>query len=128
MPKKRKRLIGSPASDRLTGTRRKPWIYGLEGDDIIGTKQGRYRAWGNEGKDTFLTLSDAKGFVKIMDMEVGETIEFCGCPATRVEQRGKNAWIVKYDDVKAVVMGVDADRLELDFSNRVITLAADPFG
>ena len=62
----------------------------------------------------------------IMDFEAGDTITFCGCASTRIEQRGKNAWIVKGDDVKAVVKGVDADALDIDFPNAVITMAADP--
>jgi len=128
MPKKHKRLIGTAAGDKLTGNKRQSWVYGREGDDIIGTEAGRYRVWGNEGRDKFVTLNDAKGYMNIMDMEPGETIEFCGCPATRVEQRGKNAWIVKLDDIKAVVMDVDASQLELDFTSRLITLVGDPLG
>ena len=63
--------------------------------------------------------------MKIMDFEVGDTIEFCGCPLTRIEQRGKNAWIVKGDDVKAVVKGFDADLLDLDYDNGLITAITD---
>ena len=58
----------------------------------------------------------------IMDFEVGDTIEFCGCPSTTIKQRGKNAWIVKGKDVKAVVTGIDADELDIDFPNAVITM------
>ena len=61
-----------------------------------------------------------------MDFEAGDTITFCGCPSTRIEQRGKNAWIVKNDDVKAVVKGVAAEALQIDFDQAIITLIADP--
>ena len=64
--------------------------------------------------------------MKIMDFEAGDTITFCGCASTRIEQRGKNAWIVKGDDVKAVVKGVDAGDLNIDFDQAVITMSADP--
>jgi len=57
---------------------------------------------------------------------VGETIGFCGCPATRTEQRVKDAWIVKEDDVKAVVISTNVAGLDLDFATRLITLVADP--
>ena len=64
--------------------------------------------------------------MKILDFEVGDVIEFCGCRSTRVEQRGKNAWIVKGDDVKAVLKGIDAADLDLDFKEATIALALDP--
>ena len=61
----------------------------------------------------------------IMDLEGADTITFCGCRSTRIEQRGKNAWIVKNDDVKAVVRGVAAEDLQIDFDQAVIFIAAD---
>ena len=64
--------------------------------------------------------------MKIMDFEAGDTIAFCGCASTRIEQRGNNAWIVKGDDVKAVVKGVSAGDLTIDFEGDVITMSADP--
>ena len=124
--KRRKKLRGTDGADELIGTRRKRRIYGRAGDDIISTEEGKYKVWGDAGADTFKTLNGGKGHMKIMDFEAGDTITFCGCSTTRIEQRGKNAWIVKGDDVKAVVKGVDADDLDIDFTNRVITLNADP--
>lgn len=126
MTKRRNKLIGTLENDFLTGTSRKRFVYGRDGDDIITSREGTYHVWGEAGRDSFVTLNDAKGYMKIMDLEVGETIVFCGCTATRIEQRGKDAWIVKGDDVKAVVMGSNAADLELDFSTRLITLVADP--
>ena len=127
MAKKRtKKLLGTKGADELTGTPRKRLIYGLGGDDTISAPEGRFIARGGKGNDTFKTLNGGKGFMKIMDFEAGDTITFCGCASTRIEQRGKNAWIVKGDDVKAVVRGVDADALDIDFPNAVITMAADP--
>jgi len=123
---KRKKLIGTNSADELTGTRRKKWVYGLGGDDVIATEEGTYRVWGGEDADTFETLNGGKGFMRIMDFEAGDTITFCGCASTRIEQRGKNAWIVKGDDVKAVVKGVDADDLDIDFTKAVITMNPDP--
>ena len=84
---------------------------------MIATEEGKYRVWGGEDADTFKTINGGKGYMKIMDFEVGETITFCGCRGTRIEQRGKNAWIVKGDDVKAVVKGVDANDLDIERAN-----------
>ena len=126
MAKNRKKLRGTEGVDELTGTRRNKHVYGFGGDDLILTEEGRYRVWGGEGDDTFETLNGGKGYMKIMDFEASDTIAFCGCASTRIEQRGNNAWIVKGDDVKAVVMGVSASDLTIDFDDGVITMSADP--
>ena len=120
-----KKLRGTEGDDELTGTRRKKFVYGLGGNDIISTPEGHFKVWGGEDADTFKTLNGGKGYMKIMDFEVGDTIAFCGCRSTRIDQRGKNAWIVKGDDVKAVVKGFDADLLDLDYDNGVITAITD---
>ena len=101
-------------------------IYGLGGDDLIRTKEGKYKVWGGDGADTFETVNGGKGHMTIMDFEAGDTITFCGCPSTRIEQRGKNAWIVKNDDVKAVVRGIASEDLQIHFDQAVISIAADP--
>ena len=127
--KRRRRLRGTNGADELTGTRRKRWIYGRGGDDIISAPEGRYRAWGGDDADTFKTLNGGKGFMRIMDFEVGDTITFCGCASTRIEQfgkKGQHARIVKGDDVKAIVQNVKAEDLNIDFENAVITLNPDP--
>ena len=121
-----KKLRGTEGADELTGTRVKRLVYGLGGDDVIATEEGKYRVWGGEDDDTFKTLNGGKGYMKIMDFEAGDTITFCGCASTRIEQRGKDAWIVKADDVKAVLKGIDADDLDIDFTKAVITMSADP--
>ena len=126
MAKNRKKLRGTEGVDELTGTRRNKLVYGFGGDDLIRTEEGRYRVFGGDGNDTFETLNGGKGYMKIMDFEAGDIIGFCGCPATRIEQRGNNAWIVKGDDVKAVVKGVSASDLTIDFDDGVITMSADP--
>jgi len=123
MAKSKSKIRGTAGNDELTGTDAKDRIYGLDGDDLIASGEGRDKAWGGKGNDTFVTVSDGKGFVKVMDFEVGDVIEFCGCASTRVEQRGKNAWIVKGDDVKAVLKGIDAELVTLNFTERMITLA-----
>ena len=126
MAKNRKKLLGTEGVDELTGTRGNKLVYGFGGDDLISTEEGRYRVFGGEGNDTFETLNGGKGYMKIMDFEAGDIIGFCGCASTRIEQRGKNAWIVKGDDVKAVVKGVSASDLTIDFDDGVITFSADP--
>ena len=126
MAKNRKKLLGTEGVDELTGTRSNKRVYGFGGDDLISTEEGRYRVFGGEGNDTFETLNGGKGYMKIMDFEAGDMIGFCGCASTRIEQRGKNAWIVKGDDVKAVVKGVSASDLTIDFDDGVITMSADP--
>ena len=126
MAKRRNQLVGTPEKDFLTGISNKKNVYGRAGDDIITSQEGLYRVWGEAGRDQFVTLNEAKGHMKIMDLEIGETIVFCGCPATRIEQRGKDAWVVKGDDAKAVVIGTSASNLDIDFSTRLITLTSDP--
>ena len=126
MAKSRKKLRGTEGVDELTGTRRNKLVYGFGGDDLIRTEEGRYRVFGGDGNDTFETLNGGKGYMKIMDFEAGDMIGFCGCPATRIEQHGNNARIVKGDDVKAVVKGVSASDLTIDFEDGVITMSADP--
>ena len=126
MAKNRKKLLGTEGVDELTGTRGNKRVYGFGGDDLISTEEGRYRVFGGEGNDTFETLNGGEGYMKIMDFEAGDIIGFCGCASTRIEQRGKNAWIVKGDDVKAVVKGVSASDLTIDFDDGVITFSADP--
>ena len=126
MAKSKKKIRGTAGNDELIGTAGKERIWGYAGDDLIDSGEGRDKVWGGDGNDTIVTVSDGKGFVKVMDFEAGDVIEFCGCSSTRVEQRGRNAWIVKGDDVKAVVKGVDANDLDIDFTKAVITMSADP--
>lgn len=125
MAKKKRSMRGTDADDVLTGSAKKDRIRGYGGDDIIESGEGKDKAWGGEGDDTFVTEDGGRGHVKIMDFQVGDLVEFCGCASTRVEQRGKNAWIVKGDDVKAVLKGIDADSVEINFVDRVISLAHD---
>ena len=123
---KKRRLRGTDGPDWLIGTKKKKRIYGFGGDDLIRTREGRYKVWGGDGADTFETLNGGKGHMKIMDFGAGDTITFCGCASTQIEQRGENAWIVKNDDVKAVVKGVAAEDLQINFDQAVIFIAADP--
>ena len=123
--RRRKSLRGSSGADELTGTPKKRSVYGLAGDDVISTKEGRYKVYGGEGKDKFVTLNGGKGHMTIMDMEAGETIEFCGCASTEIKQRGKHVRIVKGDDVKAVIRNANADDFDMDFTSRLITMT-DP--
>ena len=95
-------------------------MYDFGGDYLIRTEEGRYRVFGGDGNDTFETLNGGKDYMKIMDFEASDTIAFCGCASTRIEQRGKDAWIVKGDDIKAVVKGVSASDLTIDFAADVI--------
>jgi hypothetical protein len=127
MAKKSRRTIkGTSKDDVLTGTKKKDRIKGYGGDDIIDSGAGKDKVWGMKGKDRFVTKSFAKGYMKIMDMEEGEVIEFCGCPQTRLVQKRKNVWIELGDDVKAVVKNANVDDFEMDFANKIITMVADP--
>jgi len=94
--KKRHKIRGTNGDDELIGTKKKNKLYGFDGDDVIdGGAGGKNKAWGGKGADTFVTR-DAKGYLKIMDFEIGkDLIEFCGCASTRIEMRGDNAWILK---------------------------------
>ena len=92
MAKKRlKKLLGTNGADELIGTKRMKRIYGRGGNDIISTPEGRFKVWGGDEADTFKTLNGGKGYMKIMDFDAGDTITFCGCASTRIEQRGKDA-------------------------------------
>ena len=124
MGRKNKRKIrGTSASDELTGNKRRNLIWGYEGDDYIESGEGKDKVWGGEGDDT-IVAAQGKGYVKVMDMQIGDKIEFCGCTSTVIEMNGDDAWISnsKSSDVYAVVKGVDADFLNLDFANREITM------
>ena len=122
---KKRKLRVTSGSDELTGLISNQRIYGLAGDDIISTLEGKFKVWGGKGRDTFVTLNGGDGYLQVMDFEVGDKIQFCGCASTRIEQKGRNAWIVKSNDVKAVLRGVDADELHLDFTQGLIAFAAD---
>jgi Ca2+-binding RTX toxin-like protein len=122
---KKRKLRGTSGSDELTGLISNQRIYGLAGDDIISTVEGKFKVWGGKGRDTFVTLNGGDGYLQVMDFEVGDKIQFCGCASTRLEQKGRNAWIVKSNDMKAVLRGVDADELHLDFTQGLIAFAAD---
>ena len=124
--KSRRTLKGTSKDDVLTGTKKKDRIKGYGGDDIIDSGAGMDKVWGMKGKDRFVTKGFAKGYMKIMDMEEGEVIEFCGCPQTRLVQKRKNVWIELGDDVKAVVKNAKVDDFEIDFANKIITMVADP--
>ena len=95
------------------------------GDDIITSGEGKDKVWGGAGDDLFVTENNGKGHVTIMDFEAGDRIEFCGCANTVLEQRGDDVWIVKADDVKAVIKNFDADDLDIDFGSRLITVVTD---
>ncbi|MDA9700030.1 hypothetical protein N9U74_02565, partial [Synechococcus sp. AH-736-M02] len=116
--------MGTNGADELIGTKRMKRIFGRGGNDIISTPEGRFKVWGGDEADTFKTLNGGKGYMKIMDFDAGDTITFCGCASTRIEQRGKDAWIVKADDVKAVLKGIDAEDLDIDFDKAEIKMNA----
>ena len=143
MSRKKNKIVGSKLGDELIGTNGNDVIIGKSGDDVINTSggrdkikagsgddiissgEGKDKAWGGEGNDVFVTVDGGKGHVKIMDFEAGDSIEFCGCANTVLEQRGDDVWIVKADDVKAVIKNFDADDLDIDFGSRLITVATD---
>ena len=143
MGKKKNKIRGTKRGDALLGTKKKDVVTGLggddvittyggkdkvkggKGDDIITTGEGMDKAWGGAGDDLFVTENGGEGHVKIMDFEAGDSIEFCGCANTGLEQRGDDVWIVKADDVKAVIKNFDADDLDIDFGSKLITVAAD---
>ena len=101
---KKRKLRGTSGSDELTCLISDQRIYGLAGDDIT-TVEGKFKAWGGRGRDTFVTLNGGDGYLQVMDFEVGDSIQFCGCVSIRIEQKGRNAWIVKSNDVKADLRG-----------------------
>ena len=124
--KSRRTIKGTSKDDVLTGTKKKDRIKGYAGDDIIESGAGKDKVWGMKGKDRFITEQFAKGHMKIMDMEVGEVIEFCGCGATKLVQKRKNVHIVLGNDIKAVVKNAKVDELDIDYANKIITMVADP--
>ena len=124
--KRKKKLLGTDRRDELTGTKKKNRIYGFDGDDLIRTEEGKYKAWGGRGADTFETLNGGKGFLKIMDFQAGDIVTFCGCFGTQLQQRGNDTWVVKGDDVKAVVKGVSPEDLTIDYDLAVINVSTDP--
>ena len=144
MGKKKNKIRGTKRGDALLGSKKKDVVTGLGGDDVIDTYEGNDKvkggngddiittgigmdkAWGGEGNDVFVTVDGGKGHVKIMDFETGDSIQFCGCRSTILEQRGDDVWVIKRDDVKAVIKNFDADDLDIDFDSRLITVVTDP--
>ena len=140
----RNRIIGTKSVDELIGTGGKDFVKGKGGNDVITTfggrdkikagggndiitsGEGKDKVWGGAGDDLFVTENDGKGHVKIMDFETGDSIQFCGCPSTILEQRGDDVWVIKRNDVKAVIKNFDADDLDIDFDSRLITVVTDP--
>ena len=126
MGKKSRRTIkGTSKDDVLTGTQKNERIRGHAGDDIIDSGAGMDKVWGMKGRDRFVTKGFAKGYMKIMDIEDGEVIEFCGCPQIRLVQRRKNVWIKLGDDVKAVVVNAKADNFAIDYTKDIIEYVPD---
>ena len=143
MGKKKNKIRGTKRGDALLGSKKKDVVTGLGGDDVIDTYEGNDKvkggkgddiittgigmdkAWGGAGKDKFVTENGGEGHVKIMDFEAGDSIEFCGCANTVLEQRGDDVWITKAGDVKAVIKNFDTDDLDIDFGSRLITVATD---
>ena len=139
----RNKIIGTKSVDELIGTGGKDFVKGKGGDDVITTfggrdkikagggndiitsGEGRDKVWGGAGDDLFVTENGGKGYVKIMDFEAGDSIEFCGCANTVMEQRGDDVWITKAGDVKAVIKNFDADDMDIDFGSRLITVVTD---
>ena len=119
--KSKRKFLGTSGSDVLTGTKKKDRIRGYGGDDVIESGEGKDKAWGGAGDDYFVTVDGGKGHVKVMDFQPGDTIGFCGCRDTVFEMRGDDAWILKGTDVKAVVKGVDAELLKMNFPAGEIT-------
>ena len=122
---RRKKINGTSKNDVLTGTKRNDLIRGHAGDDIIESGAGMDKVWGGNNNDRFVTTGFAKGHMKIMDMEVGEVIEYCGCPATTLKQKGKDVWITLGSDVKAVIKNTEVGFFEVDGDNKIITLQAE---
>ena len=125
--KRKRKISGSRKDDVLTGTKKKDWIRGYGGDDLIESGEGKDKAWGGKGDDIFVTVDGGKGYVTIMDFKKGDNvIQFCGCSATRLVQKGKHVKIIKGDDIKAVVRNIKTSELEMDFVNGEITLITQP--
>ena len=146
---KKNKMRGSKRGDDLIGTSGRDIVNGRGGDDVITTYggndkikggkgndvitsgTGKDKVWGQGGADIFVTENGTsknpkEGYVKIMDFDRDDIIQFCGCASAKLEQRGKNVWLVKNDDVKAVIKGVDVDDLEINYAQRFVAFAADP--
>ena len=118
-------VLGKGGDDVITTYRGNDKVKAGKGADIITTGEGMDKAWGGAGDDLFVTENGGEGHVKIMDFEAGDSIEFCGCANTVLEQRGDDVWIIKAEDVKAVIKNFDADDLDIDFSSALITVVTD---
>ena len=101
--KSKRKILGTSGSDELTG-KKGNLIWGDKGNDRIDSGEGKDKAWGGEGDDTIVTIQ-GKVFVKVMDMQIGDKIEFCGCTSTVIQMKGDDAWIRNGSDVYAVVKG-----------------------
>lgn len=116
------RIWGGGGGDMLSTGSGNDVVRGGRGDDVITTGEGLDKAFGGAGADVFVTVDGGKGHVRVMDFEVDDVILFCGCKATRKEQRGKNTWIIKGSDVKAVIKNVSVDDIDIDYSSQIIAM------
>ena len=124
-------VIAKGGNDTITTYEGNDKIKAGGGNDTITSGVGMDKVWGGKGRDVFVTENGSannvkEGYMKIMDFEEGDVIEFCGCASATLEQRGKNVWLTKGDDVKAVIKGVSVEDLDIDFGNKIVTFAADP--
>ena len=119
--KNMRKIRGTSASDQLTGNKKRNLMWGYEGDDYITSGEGKDKVWGGAGDDT-IVISPGKGYVKLMDMQLGDVIDFAAvvdpedCPVIVIENKGNSAWISnnKNSDVYAVVKNYEANYLEIN--------------
>ena len=106
-------------------------MWGYEGDDVFFPHGGMDKVWGGPGDDINV-ISQGKGYVKMMDMQRGDVIDVAvaaapeDCPTIVIEKKGDGVRISnsKSSDIYAVVKGVEAYMLNLDFANREITMSS----
>lgn len=116
------RVWGGGGNDEIYTGSGRDVVRGGKGNDLISTGEGLDKAYGGAGADTFVTVDGGQGRVKIMDFEVDDVITFCGCGSTRKEQNGRDTWIIKGSDVKAVIKGVSVDEISIDYDSKIIAM------
>ena len=62
--KQKRKLRGTSGSDELTGLISNQRIYGLAGDDIISTVEGKFKVWGGKAAMLLSPLMEGMGICR----------------------------------------------------------------
>ena len=119
-------IEGSAGSDRLIGRKGDDLLLGGTGNDVVNGGRGNDELWGDEGVDKFV-FGSRFGNDTIFDFEVGEKVVLRNLATIdSIEDvtlgNGLSAAQIQFNDQDILTLvGVDANSLNVDLDNRMIT-------